>query len=321
MSGATLVVGANGLLGSAVYRVLNTQPIRTRQSTTMAATIRWGTPHAAADICASVEHLAQAAERSSDEPWRVLWCAGAGVNGTSQEQFDREIDSFSTFVTALTERLRTIPGGLFLASSAGGVYAGAQHPPFTEGHEPRPLSAYGETKLAMEHMARRAFDGTEHALAIGRIANLYGPGQNLGKMQGLISHICKGIITDSPVGIYVPVDTVRDYIYVDDAARLVISLLDTALATPGEPVVKIVCSGEPVTISELVGMTRTLVKRHVPVIYATSGLAKYQSSDLRLRSIVLPELGAQAVTTPLPVGVAATYHAIHAAAMRGELSR
>ena len=54
---------------------------------------------------------------------------------------------------------------------------------------------------------------------IGRFSNLYGPGQNLGKLQGLISRLALSAVTRQPINIFVPLDTIRDYVYVDDAAQ------------------------------------------------------------------------------------------------------
>lgn len=305
-----LIVGSGGLLGSAVQR---------RLSGAQRAAVPWGTDEAGPALDAAARALM---ERAGDHtrPWGVLWCAGAGVNGTSQEALEREVAEFHAFLTSLVDAAGDRRGGLFLASSAGGVYAGSQHPPFTERHATAPLSPYGEAKLAMEEAARTAFAGTPHGLAVGRIANLYGPGQNLGKMQGLISHICRALATDQPLNLFVPIDTIRDYIYVDDAADMAIGMLDHVIDSDTRDVTKIMASGRGVTIGELIGLARVIAKRRPPVVYAASPLASYQSSDLRLRSVVLPELD-DLVQTPLDAGLAATARAVNGLAHSGLLAR
>ena len=134
---------------------------------------------------------------------------------------------------------------------------------------------------------------------------LYGPGQNLAKMQGLISHLGRTLVSGSPLGVYVPIDTIRDYLYADDCAAMALAFVETAEERDLAHTTKILASGNGVTIGELIGLLRHLTKRKPHVIYAASKLASAQSSDLRLRSMVLPELNAYA-TTPLPVGVSAT---------------
>lgn len=305
-----LVVGAGGLLGSAVCRRLGGDAVR--------ASVPWGSD----DAFAALDGLAAAVTRGpQSEPWQVFWCAGAGVNGTPAEVLAREVDEFAAFTDALVHHAGARRGGLFLASSAGGVYAGCPGPaPFTERHATAPLSPYGETKLAMEDVARRAFAGSPHSLAVGRVANLYGPGQNLGKMQGLISHICRALVTDQPLNLYVPIDTIRDYIYADDAADIAIHLLRRCLDDGLTDVTKILASGRGATIGELIGLARAIAKRRPPVVYAASPLASFQSSDLRLHSVVLPELDAYA-STPLDAGMAATARAIESLSAAGTLTR
>ena len=82
---------------------------------------------------------------------------------------------------------------------------------------------------------------------IGRITNVYGPGQNLGKAQGLISQLGKAYLLRQPISLYVSLDTTRDYIFVDDCARMIIAAVDDLRGTrdPGTAVVKIIGSGVP----------------------------------------------------------------------------
>ena len=60
---------------------------------------------------------------------------------------------------------------------------------------------------------------------MGRIANLYGPGQGLEKPQGLISQIIRSHLIRTPISIYVPLDTMRDYLFAPDCGELVVDAL------------------------------------------------------------------------------------------------
>ena len=53
---------------------------------------------------------------------------------------------------------------------------------------------------------------------LGRLANVYGPGQTLGKPQGLLSQLCLADATGRPLPVFVSMDTIRDYLYAGDAA-------------------------------------------------------------------------------------------------------
>lgn len=298
---ATLVVGT-GLLGSAVVRRLRREglPVRT-------AAVRWPT-HAVADLGAALDHFAE--ERGS-APWRIAWCAGAGVTTSGAEEFAREEAVFYAFCGLVAEqcaagRLDPGTGVLFLASSAGAVWAGATNPPFTEEHPVAPVAPYGRSKLVLESLAQDLAARSGARVAIGRITNLYGPGQDLAKPQGLVSHLCRAHVTGHPVGIYVPLDTLRDYLYVDDAAGLVVDLVDRLDRCPAATcTVKVVGAQHSVSVGALVAEANRIFRRPVRVLVATSPVAARQSRDLRVRSTVLPDLDRRTLRT-LPSGFSAT---------------
>jgi UDP-glucose 4-epimerase len=197
---------------------------------------------------------------------------------------------------------------MFLASSAGGVYAGSPNPPFREDSPVRPLAPYGENKLKQEHLAKEWSSRAGTPVLIGRISNLYGPGQNISKNQGLITTVCRRVLARQPLMLYVPLDTIRDYCYVGDASRLVADGLErlrreaiatdaATSATSPAVVVKIIASQQPATIGTVLAQVRWVTKRPVSVMIATSANAGRQAADLRMISTVWPELDRHPVTT------------------------
>lgn len=280
----TWVVGAGGLLGSHLTRALG-------PAAWTAPRIPWSAPDAG-------DHLGAAARafrgHAGDGPWQVAWCAGAGVTATAPEDLAREVDALRAVLDGLGDPAQ---GRVFLSSSAGGVYAGASGPPFDESSSPRPLAAYGETKLQMEALTR-SWGG---AVVIGRIANLYGPGQDIAKPQGLISQLCRAHLLREPLQVYVPLDTVRDYLYVEDAARLVLGCLDRAEGVT----VKVLASQQGITIGAVLAELRRVSRRAPRLVLSASAQARVQARDLRLRSRVWTDLD-QAPLTPFPVGVKRT---------------
>ncbi len=298
------VVGAGGLLGRGVVSAL-----KARGHAVLTSSIPWHDPAAAkASLTAGAEELRSLAD---GRPWMIAWCAGAGVTGTSQADLDSELDVFNAALESVAGTLcapGSPPGRMFLASSAGGVYAGAPDPPYSEQSTPQPLAPYGFAKLAAERAATEfaAISGTR--LLIGRVANLYGPGQNLAKPQGLISVFAKAYLTGQPVSVYVSLDTLRDYIYIDDAAALVADCMDRLSAPDveaGQTVIKIIATQRADTIGALIGACKTVFKRRPRIVLGASPYAKAQAHDLRLRSVIWTELDNRPFT-PLPVGIDAT---------------
>ncbi|WP_284249283.1 NAD-dependent epimerase/dehydratase family protein [Litorihabitans aurantiacus] len=316
MTRSSLVVGSRGLLGRSLVAEL-----RGRGDDVATVSVPWSDEEAAG------EELARALERlvaTASDDVAVWWCAGAGVTATPQHVLDAELRTLERFV----DDVRRIVGGasarrrtLFYSSSAGGVFAGSQEPPFTELTTPAPLAPYGHAKLRAEAMVSSLADAGI-GVAIGRLANIYGPGQDLAKPQGLISQLCLAHHTARPINVYVSLDTLRDYIFVDDAARLCADLGDAASprsgtsamppvaadeaskgdadaggAVVGAAVVKIIASGRAASIGALIADMRRLFKRRVPVVLAASPYARQQARDLRLRSVVLPEIDQQPLVT------------------------
>ncbi|UZX03894.1 NAD-dependent epimerase/dehydratase family protein [Arthrobacter sp. CDRTa11] len=313
----TWVIGAGGLLGRAVVRELES-----RQIPVLTSKIQWSDPEVA------IKEFRRSAERLRDAagsgPWTIAWCAGAGVTGTSQDALDDELSLLTQALEAFEEILCNDDGqmgALFLASSAGGVYAGSSTPPFTEESPVQPLAPYGFAKLRAEAAVTEFASRTGVRSLIGRVSNLYGPGQNLQKPQGLISVFAKAHLTGAPVSVYVSLDTLRDYLFVDDASRLVTDALGRLVqpdVRPGQTVVKILASQRADTIGNLIGACRAIFKRRPLIILGASPFAKAQAHDLRLRSVVWPELDEHPVT-PLAVGINNTVQEVQRLALSGQL--
>ena len=294
----TWVVGSSGLLGSAVSRAAEA-----RAGAVMTSRIPWNQPEAA------VEALLAAADQLPDGAWRLAWCAGAGVVATSPEHFDRELWVITTFLNRWRPR-RAEGQGIFLASSAGGVYAGSAAPPFNEITEPIPISPYGHAKLRAEAAFTRFSERTGVPLLIGRISNLYGPGQDMRKGQGLVSLLCRAQLTGKPLDVYVSLDTIRDYLYTDDAAAMALAGLEAVSEVSGTHV-KILASGQSMTIAAVLGEVRRVTRRRPPINTRGSGAAKFQTLDLRMRSVAWPPVQGFARTS-FSVGIASCLAAVEA---------
>jgi UDP-glucose 4-epimerase len=310
MTSLDWVIGAGGLLGSAVVRSLSG---RDGASPFRGPRVRWNEAEADDDLRAGVERLITEA---GEHPWRVFWCAGVGVTGSSAASLRTEVSRFQTLLSAIAALDADVRerGMLFVTSSAGALYAGSHGAPFTESTPPHPLGEYGLAKQAIEEAAERFSQESGVRCLVGRIANLYGPGQSLAKPQGLISHLCRSHVRRTPLSVYVPLDTLRDYIFVDDCADLLVAACERLADEPaGSHRMKILASGRSVSIGALLGEFRRVVGRRPEIVMGSSPVSALQSRDLRMRSIVWPDLDHRPATN-LSDGMARTLQGIRLSA-------
>lgn len=293
----TWIIGGGGLLGTA---------IRHRSERVFAGSrVPWSDPGA---VDAVLRRDLEAFRTEADGgPWAIAWTAGAATVASDADQTAPELAVLRPLLEDLRSRPPAGPGAFFLTSSAGGVYAGSARPPFDEVTVPVPISAYGELKLQQEGLATELLDGI-CPLVIGRVSNLYGPGQNLAKLQGLISQLALAAITHQPINIFVPLDTVRDYVYVDDAADAAVRLMEEAVATqPHGAAIRIIASGEGTTIAHLLRTAQDISRKRVPIALGSHPSARVQTLDLRF---VPSDSGGLRPRTPLPVGMKCVFDGI-----------
>jgi UDP-glucose 4-epimerase len=299
------VLGEGGLLGSHVAQAL-------RRSAGFDTWRPAGAPLAWEDPLRLEQQLAAATRAFVSETaahpggWSAFWCAGVGVVGTSAYALAKECSTWEMFLALLGREIARCappPGRLFLASSAGGVYAGNPERPITELSWPAPVSAYGRAKLRQEHaLVTWAADQPRVSTLVARISNLYGPGQNLEKPQGLVSRMSQCLILGRPVHVYVPMDTTRDYVFAADAGRAILRWTlrlaeESARAGEARHVMKICASETETTVAGLLGAFRQTARRRVLLVTALRPARRLQPERLQFRSVVWPEEAVPAETS------------------------
>ena len=286
------VIGAGGLLGSALCRQI--------ENPFVAQSVPWVNPEAASHALA--ESLKDFVAMAGGEPWRIIWAAGRATTSATLHDAEQELATFRGFVNALGHHSTEGNGAFTFISSAGSVYAGSSHPPFTSGTEPQPIGTYGQLKLAEEDLTHKVGESGITTIII-RLSNLYGPGQDLSKLQGIVTKLCWSAISREQVNIFVPLDTLRDYIYVDDAAKRILHWSQPRADRPqGKPEVRIVAAGQPMSLGSVLNTVEDVLHMRIPVSFGTHATASAQAIDLRL----IPDTDtfvAALPSTPFPAGV------------------
>lgn len=91
---------------------------------------------------------------------------------------------------------------------------------------PAPVSVYAATKLAQEHLLRVWANSVGVAPVVLRLQNVYGPGQSLiNPYTGIMSLFCRMAKAARSIPLYEDGQMRRDFVFVDDVARAVVSAM------------------------------------------------------------------------------------------------
>lgn len=300
------LIGAGGFLGSHVKGALPLHIPGADVWMPTPAQFSWATPgRLAKEVASAVDAFADAV-RARMTPWGLLWCAGIGVVSSSAEALKTEYSCWVQLLDLIGERLvrpmPNLPGAVFLASSAGGVYGGNTEFLLTEATVPSPNAVYGEHKLRMEE-ALITFGAASPNVSslIGRISSLYGMGQNLHKAQGIITHLSRCMIYRHPVNIYVSLDTKRDYLYAADCAHQICASFSRVLTERPGTLVKIFAAEELTSLARIRGIFFTMAKRRPLIVFAQPH-QRTEAASLSFRSEVWRDLP-NIPKTDLAVGI------------------
>ncbi|MGV1003168.1 MAG: NAD-dependent epimerase/dehydratase family protein [Candidatus Nanopelagicales bacterium] len=152
-------------------------------------------------------------------------------------------------------------------SSGGTVYGEPRHLPVGVDHPTDPITAYGILKLTAEKyvgMYRRLYGVNGRTV---RVANAYGPGQPVGRGQGVIGALIHAAMTGVPGVIFGDGSSVRDYIHVRDIAEALYGLAQL----PSEQVPEVVNVGSGIghSVKAVHELLCEVAGRELPVEYRT----------------------------------------------------
>lgn len=243
-----LVTGGAGFIGSAVTRYLLQQPLvsvvnvdkltyagNLDSLSSVAASPRYS--FAQVDICDRAQLKQVFAEHTPD----------AVINLAAESHVDRSIDSLDAFLeTNLVGTGRLLQAACaywsqlesekrqafrFLHVSTDEVYGdlALTDAPFREITAYAPSSPYAATKAGSDHLVRSWSRTYQLPVLLTNCSNNYGPYQFPEK---LIPHMILGALRGAPLPVYGDGRQVRDWLYVDDHARALWTVL--RFGTPGE---------------------------------------------------------------------------------------
>jgi UDP-glucose 4-epimerase len=175
-----------------------------------------------------------------------LAAQSSGAVSMEQPLYDIQTNAVSTVLLARWCRQRGVRRFLYASSMA--VYGNPPVSPVSEEAPLAPVSYYGVSKLASEHVLRLAAAEGLMTTAV-RMFNVYGPGQNLANLrQGMASIYLAYLLKGEAVPVTGSLERFRDFVYIDDVLDAWMTLL--VHAGPASPAYNL-GSGTPTTVRRL----------------------------------------------------------------------
>jgi nucleoside-diphosphate-sugar epimerase len=174
----------------------------------------------------------------------------------SWDEFDRYTrDNIEATQRLLDAARANHPRRVVLASSSS-IYGDAATFPTTEAVRPRPVSPYGVTKLAAEHLADVYWRNFSVPTVILRFFTVYGPRQ---RPDMAFRRLIDCALADEPFRMFGDGEQTRDFTFVRDAVAAVVAAAWEG--TPGRAYN--IGGGSPRTMNEVLGELGALLGRTV----------------------------------------------------------
>lgn len=176
--------------------------------------------------------------------------------------FDAQTNLVGTILLLEILRELNINKMVFL-SSGGTVYGNPLYTPIDENHPTNPATSYGIIKLSIEKYCTlfNLLYGMKNVVI--RLSNPYGLEQSGNGIQGVISVFLKKALSDEPIDIWGDGSVVRDYIYIEDVAKAILS----ASIYEGNETVFNIGSGVGTSINDIVAYLKEGLDKPLSVNY------------------------------------------------------
>jgi UDP-glucose 4-epimerase len=207
-----------------------------------------------------------------------------GVRSSWGAEFQVYVDHNIRATQRLLEAVVSLrPLRRIVYASSSSVYGDAPALPLEEDAAPRPISPYGVTKLAAEHLCRL------YALAYGlpaislRYFTVYGPRQ---RPDMAFHRFCAAILQDREIVVFSDGEQTRDFTYVDDAVE---ANLRAALR-PVEPGAVInIGGGARISVRAALGLLEAAAGRKARLVHreAQRGDMRHTYADTRRAQALL----------------------------------
>jgi UDP-glucuronate 4-epimerase len=201
--------------------------------------------------------------------------AQPGVRRSWGREFEIYLDENLLAMQQLLEVVRGAGVERFVFASSSSIYGDAERLPTHESDSPLPVSPYGVTKLAGEHLCHLYFSRFEVPTVPLRYFTVFGPRQ---RPDMAFTRFIHAAAEDREIEVFGDGLQSRDFTYVDDAVAATIAAAERG--RPGE--VYNVAGGAQATVLEVIEILGELLGRSVPVRHLppVPGDARHTGGDI-----------------------------------------
>ena len=225
-----ILLGAAGFIGTNLTMALARCPdncitVVSRRRASFAGVASLGLPNVRFVECDLVaepdfSHLL----RGQDAVYHLL---STTVPTTSNLQISQELNANVVLSAKLFEACaHSGVGKVIFFSSGGTVYGKSGTCPLSEDTPTDPITSYGIQKLTIEKLLYLYHHMYGFDYRIIRLANPYGPWQRPDGVLGAVTTFTYRALKHEPITVYGDGSVVRDFLYIDDAVRGVLNIVE-----------------------------------------------------------------------------------------------
>jgi len=153
--------------------------------------------------------------------------AQAGVRASWGKEFEIYTRNNIHSTQFVLEQTKDIGLKKFVFAGSSSVYGDVKTFPMNEEDKPRPVSPYGVSKLAAEHLVMLYHKNFNVPGISLRYFTVFGPGQ---RPDMAFHRFCKALITDTEMPVYGNGEQTRDFTFIDDIANGTIAAMESDIS-------------------------------------------------------------------------------------------
>lgn len=186
------------------------------------------------------------------------------IPGSTYEDYKKEYKDV-IFPSIELMELCAQKGIRFVYFSSGGTVYGNRNDvlPFTETDAMNPISYYGWSKQMMENSIQFMHRTVGLDYLVVRPSNPYGHGQNLYGKQGLVAVAMGKLLRNEEIEVWGDGSAVRDYIYVDDLAKIFVKLIEEDVHNTTLNI----GSGRGYSVNDVLAFLKIVTGRELKIVY------------------------------------------------------